>query len=93
MNGHELPCSYGDFFQVFLSLVDYRRWVSDDWDSKGVDFCHLVLAKELSPQNPPHLVFVLGGGFAVYLFVIVAEGLQDSKVFVALVYVIYLTLW
>ena len=47
---------------------------------------------ELASQNPPHSVFVLGGGFAGYLFVIVAERLQDSKVFVALVYVIYLTL-
>ena len=36
-------------------------------------------------------LLLLGGGFAVFL--IVSECLQDSKVFGALVYVIYLTLW
>ena len=52
--------------------------------------CH---CPELAPQSLSHSVYVLRGGFAAYLFVIVAECLQDSKVFVALVYVIYLTLW
>ena len=73
MHGHELSCSYVDFFQVFFSPADYRRRVSDDWDSESVDCCHLVLTRELAPQNPPHSVSVLGGGFAAYLFVIVAE--------------------
>ena len=73
MHGHELPCSYVDFFQVFSSLADYRRWASDDWDSEGVDCGHLVLARELTPQNPPASVSVPGGGFAAYLFVIVSE--------------------
>ena len=73
MHGHELSCSYVDFFQEFLSPADYRRWISDDWDSKGVDCCHLVLARELASQNPPNSVSVLRGGFAAYLFVIVAE--------------------
>ena len=72
MYAHELPCSYVGFFQVFSS-ADYRRWVSNDWDSKSIDCCHLVLARELAPQDPPHSVSVLGGGFATYLFVIVAE--------------------
>ena len=69
MHGQKLPCSY----VVFSSPADYRRWVSDDWDSEGVDCCQLVLARELAPQSPPHSVSVLGGGFAAYLFVIVAE--------------------
>ena len=66
MHVHELPCSYVGFFQVFSSPADYRRWVSDDWDSKSVDCCHLVLARELASQNLPYSVSVLGGGFAVY---------------------------
>ena len=64
MYGHQLSCSYVSSFQVFPSLADYRRWVSDDWDNESIDCCHFVLAKELAPQNPSHSVFVLGGGFA-----------------------------
>ena len=52
-----------------------------------------VFAKELALQNLPHSISEVSSGFAAYLFVIVADRLQDSKVFVALVYVIYLTLW
>ena len=52
----------------------------------------MVVARELALQSLPHSVSVLGCGFATYLFVIVAECLQDSIVFVAIVYVIYLTL-
>ena len=88
MHSHELPCSYVGVFQVFSSPADYRRWVSDDWDSENVDCSHLFLARELALQNPPHSVSLLRGGFAEYLFVIVAKRLQDAKVFVALVYVI-----
>ena len=73
MHGHELPWSYVDFFQVFSSPADYRRWVSDDWDSEGVDCCNLVLARVLAPQNPPHSVSVLVGSIAAYRFVIVAK--------------------
>ena len=62
MHGLELPCSHVGFFQVFSSPADYRRWVSDDWDSESVDCCHLVLARELAPQNPRYSVSVLGGG-------------------------------
>ena len=73
MHGHELPCSYVGFFQVFPSPADYHRWVLDDWNSESVDCCYLFLARELAPQNPLHSVSVLGGGFAAYLFVIVAK--------------------
>ena len=92
MHGLELPCSHVGFFQVFSSPADYHRWVSDVWDSDSLDCCHLILARELAPQNPLHSVFVLGGGVLAYIFVIIDKWLQDSKVVVALVYVIYLTL-
>ena len=42
-----------------MSPANSRRWVSDDRDSKSVDCCHLVFARELAPQNPPHSVSVL----------------------------------
>ena len=74
-HSHEFPCFYVGFFQVFLSPADYRCWVSGDWNSESVDCCPFVLARELAPQNHPHSVSVLGGGFAAYLFAIVAEWL------------------
>ena len=53
----------------------------------------LFFAREVAFQNLPHLISVLKGDFAAHLFVIFVEWLQDFKAFVALVYVIYLTLW
>ena len=47
-----------------------------------------VLAKDYAPKNLLHSISVLRRGFSANLFVIVAEWLQASKVFVALVYVI-----
>ena len=73
MHGHEVACFYDGFIQVFPSLADYRRWVSDDWDRKSSNCCHFVLAKELAPQNPPHLVSILGAGFATHVLVIAAK--------------------
>ena len=52
-----------------------------------------LFLRELGFQYPPHSVSVLKGGFAGYLFVILAKIMQDSKVIVAFVYVIYLPLW
>ena len=66
MHGHQLLCSYVNVSQVFSSPADYHRWVSDDC-------CHLVLTRELAPQNLSYSVSVLGGGFAAYLFVTVAN--------------------
>ena len=73
MHGHELCCFYVGFFQVFSFPADYHRWVLDDCDSENVDCCLFILAGALAPQNLPHLVSVLRGGFAAYLFVIVAK--------------------
>ena len=93
MHDRELPCSYDRLFQVFTSLADYRRWISDDSESESVDCCHLVHAIELVPQNLHRLVSVRKGGVVSYLFVIFAKLLQNSNVFAALVQVIYPTLW
>ena len=38
MHDHELSCAYVGFCQVFPSLADYRRWISDDWDTAQVLF-------------------------------------------------------
>ena len=57
MLGHELPCSYVNFFQVFWSPADYPSWVSDDWDSKCADCCHFVFFQRASFSKPASLCF------------------------------------
>ena len=56
MRGHEFPCPYVDFFQVFSAPAGTAKV--------------LIAVTFFLFEN---LVSVLGGGFAAYLFAIVAE--------------------
>ena len=74
MHRHKLPCSHvGFFFRSSRLQLTTAAGYPMTWIAKVLIAVTLFLLESLLLKIQPHSVSVLGGSFAAYLFVIVAE--------------------